>query len=501
MIRSLRYRLLLSASLCGMAVLGMLGFSVYAAMQHFLIREFDASLRSDAHLLITMLELPDGKVDLNFSRHQLPDYVQEGDHARFFQVWRNDGSTLEKSPTLKEGEMSQIPLTSGETAVEMALPNGRMGRAVSVNFIRIRRNEDKALIPSRTVNILAAAEPVDVNHTLSLLRWMLTILGLLAVLIMCVTMLQVVARGVRPVKRLANQIESMHETDLSRRLPRDDVPTELTPIVDKLNGLLGRLDGAFAREKSFTADVAHELRTPLTGLRMTLEVCRSRSREPAAYEAALDECRGITDRMESMVESLLLLARSESGQVAIARQEVDLCRLVAQAWSTVQYRADRLNLSVSCDLPRDHEDPHPPQGSVDLHVETDAEKLAIVLRNVMDNAVSYVNPGGQVRILARRDGNSAIIEVANTGSQVSEADAARLFERFWRGDVSRSDANIHCGLGLSLCHRLMTLLRGGITVETAKGGDFIVRLSIPAQPKSASGPSPVGASAPSAARA
>lgn len=489
MTRSLRYRLLISTSLCGVAVLGMLGVSVYAAMQHFLLREFDASLHSDANLLITMLELDDGKVDLNFSRHQLPDYVQ-GEHIRYFQAWRSDGSVMERSPSLKDDNLQRIPPTSGETAVEMALPSGKIGRAVSVNFVRIRRQEDRRLVPARTVSIIAAAEPVDVNHTLSLLGWMLTVLGLLAVMIMGVTMLQVVARGVRPVKHLASQIDSMHETDLGRRLPRDDVPTELTPIVDKLNGLLARLDGAFSREKSFTADVAHELRTPLTGLRMTLEVCRSRAREPAAYEAALDECRGITDRMESMVESLLLLARSDAGQVRVARQEVDLCHAVSVSWAAVQYRAQRLkSTSVSFDMPPA------------VAVQTDGEKLGIVLRNVMDNAVSYVDPGGKIRISLHEKGQSAVVEVANTGSQISAEDAPRLFERFWRGDVSRTETERHCGLGLSLCKRLMTLLGGTIAVETTKGGEFVVRLAIPNPGSAPTAPGPADASGPSVERA
>jgi signal transduction histidine kinase len=285
-------------------------------------------------------------------------------------------------------------------------------------------------------------------------------------MVMGIVLLRVVSEGVRPVNKLAGEIESLNETALGRRFSRAAVPDELLPVVDKLNGLMGRLEGAFAREKSFTADVAHELRTPLTGLRTTLEVCRSQPRESAAYETALDECRVITDQMEAMVESLLLLARSDAGQVVVAKQKLDLSELIAETWCLFEYRAQRSNVNVLFDMPQA------------VVIETDPDKMRIVIQNVLDNAVSYVDPGGQIRIAVHRRGNDAIAEIANSGSQIATEDASRLFERFWRGDVARTDAGAHCGLGLSLCQRLMNLLGGQIAVETAKGGQFVLRIHI-----------------------
>jgi two-component system sensor histidine kinase QseC len=486
-IRSLRYRLLIGASLCSAVVLALLGVSVYGAMRHALVTEFDSSLHADARLLTTMVDLDNGEADFDFRPDQMPEYESKH-HKRYFEVWRGDGKLMFRSRSLVEHDLPQLPPTTGEMATEIQLHNSRLGRAVSVSYTpRARGRDERRPIEVRSVNIVVAAAPIEVGNTLRKLGRMLTILCTTAVLLMGAVLLHVVGRGVRPIDHLANEIGSMKETDLTRRLPHDGVPTELTPMVDKLNGLLARLEAAFAREKSFTADVAHELRTPLTGLRMTLEVCRSRVREPAAYEAAIDECRGITDRMEAMVESLLLLARSDAGQVTVASQEVDLCQLVSQNWEQVQYRAQRLGLDVSFDMPES------------LPVSTDPEKLAIVLRNVMDNAVSYVDPMGKVRIVVAAGENQGIVEIANTGSQIATEDAPRLFERFWRGDSARSEANVHCGLGLSLCQRLMKLLGGEIDVETAKGGDFVVRLKLNRPSSEPTVPDSMDASAPSEA--
>ena len=286
-------------------------------------------------------------------------------------------------------------------------------------------------------------------------------------------LIRVVGQSLRPVTVLASEIGALRETDLSRRLASGAVPSELTSVVDKLNGLLTRLDQAFAREKAFTADVAHELRTPLAGLRSTLEVCRLRPRESSAYESAIDECRGIVDRMEAMVESLLLLARSDAGQVAIECRDADLGTLVSQTWAQFEYRASRRGLNVT------RQTPSP------CLAATDPDKLQIVLHNLMDNAVSYVNEGGSICINVHSIAAIPTIEIANTGSLIAASETPRLFERFWRGGDARTDVGLHCGLGLSLTQRLMSLIGGEIDIKTTSGGQFVVSLKLPAATRAA----------------
>jgi signal transduction histidine kinase len=348
------------------------------------------------------------------------------------------------------------------------LPGGREGTAVWLDYTPANdeHDDEHPQTAGQPVTVLVAAEPIEVRHTLRLLGWLLTAACISAVVIMGTVLMRVVSAGVQPVKSLASEIESLTEADLGRRFPRGGVPDELLPVVDKLNGLLHRLEGAFTREKSFTADVAHELRTPLTGLRMTLEVCRSQPRKTLAYETAIDECRAIIDRMEAMVESLLLLARSDAGHMALARQPVELRQLILTSWALFQDRAEALGVMPSIDL------------SDSSVVETDGERLNMVLRNLLDNAVSYVNPGGKIRVTTHPEAGDVVIEIANTGSLIAAEDAPRLFERFWRGDIARTEAGTHCGLGLSLCRRLMDLLGGEISVTTSSGGEFVCQLRL-----------------------
>src|SRR5205823_192888 len=134
------------------------------------------------------------------------------------------------------------------------------------------------------------------------------------------------------------------------RLAVEEVPSELAPVVNRLNDLLTRLHAAFDRERSFTANVAHELRTPLAGLVTTLEVCRSRAREPQAYQAVIERCLGITQGLRSMIENLLTLARADSRQLQVHLEDVDVNAFLKQCWDEFELAAAARNLDVDWNL-------------------------------------------------------------------------------------------------------------------------------------------------------
>jgi two-component system, OmpR family, heavy metal sensor histidine kinase CusS len=464
--RSLRGRLLAETSLASVLVLGLLGLAIYAAMRQALLSDFNASLNTQARMLAGMLDQDGRDVTFEFDPQQMPDFLSPSRQC-YFELWRSDGRVLARSPSLGKADLPRSAASLG-TVGEVELPSGLRGKAITLVLTPDQQEQEDAgpAISPSPVTITVAGEPLAAQRTLRLLAGMLILLCAAAIVAMGAALTRVVRRGMRPVRKIAEDIESLRETDLDRRLSVESAPSELAPMLQRINGFLGRLEAAFAREKSFTADVAHELRTPLTGLRLTLEVCRSRPRDAAAYETAIDECRLITDRMEAMVQSLLLLARTEAGQVRIKPTEIDLAQMVSDCWRLYQGRADSRGVNVDLDVTQ----PCP--------ARADPEKLRIVVQNLMDNAVSYVNQGGRIQISVRSLNDRATMEIANTGSLVAAKNASLSFERFWRGDAARSDAGGHCGLGLSLSRRLARALGGEISLKTAEGGEFIVRLEL-----------------------
>ncbi|MGH7179932.1 MAG: sensor histidine kinase, partial [Tepidisphaeraceae bacterium] len=276
----------------------------------------------------------------------------------------------------------------------------------------------------------------------------------------------VIRRGMRPVKVLAQQIASIGADDLAARLEVVDVPVELSPIVARLNELISRLESAFDREKSFTSDAAHELRTPLAGLQAALEVSARERRDVEHFQRLVGECLNVVRQMHSMIDNLLLLARADAGQVPVTRTPVNIGRLLGESWARCRSLADQRGLKVAFEV------------ADDLVVPTDEEKLAIILNNLLDNAVHHANAAGRVDIDARASNGSVKIFISNTGSRVKAEDAQRVFDRFWRGDPSRSSNGRHCGLGLAVCRRLATALGSSIAVRSESDGMFVVQLSI-----------------------
>jgi signal transduction histidine kinase len=239
-------------------------------------------------------------------------------------------------------------------------------------------------------------------------------------------------------------------------------------VVDRINQMLSRLETAFARERAFTADVAHELRTPLAGLQTSLEVCSSLPREPREYQRVLGQCHRVTRQMQAMVDSLLVLARADAGNLLVKRTAFQLTTLIDEAWQPFTGRAEASGLKV------DRAD------DFDARVYSDRDKLRQALSNLFDNAVSYADEGGSVTISCDRgEAGSIALRVSNTGSKLSQEQADRACDRFWRGDAARTDTGTHCGLGLAITRELIAVLGGTLRVESTHDGRFIVDLILP----------------------
>jgi signal transduction histidine kinase len=248
------------------------------------------------------------------------------------------------------------------------------------------------------------------------------------------------------------------------------MPRELAPVVERLNDLLRRLADAFQRERTFTADAAHELRTPLAGLRSTLEVALSRPRESAEYREAMTECLAIVRRTDALVTSLLTLARLEGGQGPAHAEPIALAEAVRDALHPLEVRVAARRLAVNA------------QVAEDLRVAADRATLGTVLTALLENAAEYANEGGRIDIGAERTGRSVTLRVANTGCHLSDDDVSHVFERFWRGDTSRTDTGVHCGLGLAIVRRAAWSL-GGTATASASGDVFTIRIALPLQPQ------------------
>ncbi|MBN2561597.1 MAG: sensor histidine kinase N-terminal domain-containing protein [Phycisphaerae bacterium] len=458
--RTLKARLLAGTAAGTALVLVLSSVLLYALMRRSLWAEFDASLGSKARALAAMVEQDRDELELEFNESSFPEF-RSSQHAEYYELWLPDGQVFARSSSLGESDLERIEASPDKPTYQTTkLPDGRRGRLVGITFTPRQEDERDHARKPMSVTLVVGRETASIDGTLA--QFGLVLVGVCAAALLASVgiLAWFVRRGLRPVGDVASQIANVGEADLSARIRPAEIPGELQPIVDRLNGLLARLESAFKREKTFTADVAHELRTPLAGLRSTLEVSLSRQREADAHRKAMTDCLAVSRQMQQMVENLLGLARADANQLEVVREPVELGELLRECWAPLASRAVERGLQIDWKL------------AEACNLNTDRSKLQLVLHNVLDNAVAYADQGGQISVASHADDGRVAISVTNTGSVLTQEQAERSFDRFWRGDTSRVATGEHCGLGLSLCQKMMMLLGGSISVTSTGKGTF-----------------------------
>lgn len=467
MMRSLESRLLLGVGISSALVLIASGVVLYLLMRHALINEFDSSLAETVRTLAALVESDEGRIRSEMAEREMAQFARDN-RPDYYQMWSSDGTTLERSNRLIDAD---LPRLAGRVEFPqfafMTLPDGRPGRIVELTFVPAwdgLNDEKKDIergaksIPSndrlnaKTVTLAIARDTIDLDRSLSRIQRMLALVLSAAVVVALLTAMLIVRLGLKPLRTTATQIAEIDGNTLSTRLDASSAPAEVRSVVERLNGLLDRLEGAFQRERAFSANVAHELRTPLAGLRSTIEVALTKPRQTQDYQRVLDECLAICQTTESLTENLLVLARLDAGQCQLQSHAVALDELLRKTWSPLVARAKSRGLRVVW------------QVGNELKLNTDLALLSLVLRNLLDNAVSYTNDNGQIEIDASMANGVATIKVRNSTVGLSPEMADRVFDRFWRADASRGETGEHAGLGLSLCREATRVLGGNLVV-------------------------------------
>src|SRR4051812_9728550 len=375
---TLRARLFLGTSLATAAILLAAGVLLYVSVRASLFAEFDMALKSSAEALAALTEQAGTDVRMEPEVHALLDYTQKRRVPDYFSTWVDGDHLIAASDSLAGQPLAHpTPAVGASITTAVTLPDGTPGRQTTMSFVPAIEDPPGHITPGTHVATVAVA-----RHTRDLDRKLLRLLGLLTAVITLATlgaagaMLLVVRRGLRPLGLLAGRIETIGTDNLSQRVELSAAPPELTVVALRLNELLERLELTMSRERRFTADVAHELRTPLAGIAVLLDVCATRPRTTDEYERTLDKCQRIVRGMHAMVESLMTIARADAGQLPITISPVPLAALVHDCWLAFKPAAAAKEIKGTFDI-----DP-------ELTLNTDAEKLRMVMNNLVDNAVS-----------------------------------------------------------------------------------------------------------------
>ncbi|MEX0702976.1 MAG: heavy metal sensor histidine kinase [Planctomycetales bacterium] len=276
-------------------------------------------------------------------------------------------------------------------------------------------------------------------------------------------------RALRPVQEMSRTARRITADRLHERIAVDNPHDELGTLAVTLNEMIERLERSFTEMQRFTADAAHELRTPLAVIRNEAEVALRSARSPEEYCRVLENLLEETDRLSTMADQLLFLCRQDAGLQPKANGSVPMAELLADVVSNMQLVAQdkRVVLSLQEDEP--------------CLLTGDGRQLRRLFYNLLDNAIKYTSAGGRVSVTSRREADSLIVVVADTGIGIPVEHLPRIFDRFYRIDPARSDELDGAGLGLSICCSIVRGMGGKISVESAvgRGTKFTVRLELP----------------------
>jgi signal transduction histidine kinase len=443
-VRSIRARLTVTLIAAVGCVLAALAVALYVAERDAAWQQHDDGLIARATALAAIGERESDGYELD-----LPAMP-----GAFAEAWRPDGRVLARSP----GLVGDLPVRTG--AFDLQLPDGRTGRAFGLRF---SPRDEQSRAPTELVLVLAeGTEGVEAAGRAVRTRFLA--LGIVALALVGALTAWTLARALRPLRALTAQLAHVNDRHLAVRLPLDGQPAEFAAPVRTLNELLERLDASFARERQFTANVSHELRTPLAALRILLEVS-ARSPQPDDVADAL----ALVVQMCGMVESFLMLARLDAGQLEIVRDRVALRSLVDACWKPHAAVAAERGLALRNLVPDD------------AAVTTDRDKLRMVIANLISNAVAYTAPGGWIEIAAGPGPGDAdagvVLDVIDSGPPVPADQLERVFDRMWRGDAARTASGVHCGIGLSLSRSLAGCLGMSLTAGIRGDGSMRFRLA------------------------
>ncbi|MBI3826225.1 MAG: HAMP domain-containing protein [Candidatus Rokubacteria bacterium] len=271
----------------------------------------------------------------------------------------------------------------------------------------------------------------------------------------------------RPIDQIVGRARMIGESALAERLPHPGTQDEMARLVETLNDMLARIEESFEAQRRFTADASHEFRSPLSRLRAELEVTLRRPRERAEYEEALQSCLGEVERLSHLTDELLILARLDAGGPPEAPRSVDLISILHEAVKRLGPQALHRNVALVMDIPPE------------LAVNVAPAALSHVVANVLDNAVKFSPPGGDVTVGVAIEGSSAVVAVSDTGPGIPEDEMPRLFERFYRGSAAHHMEAPGVGLGLAICRALVEGQGGRITVTSARGSGATFRIRLP----------------------
>jgi len=463
--KSIKFRLTLWYLAAVIVLLIVFGTVAYYLLSKNLYRSLDESLRARVIEIQSSIKFDGRQV-------QFEQKVSE-----LVMIYDADGNLMERlGPNVEFANIDRTvkeALFGNSSFVSASTPDGP-----DVRLYAAPLNLDSGT----RVALIVGRLPNDILSMLAIFRMVILNSSIFVVILTGVGGLFLADRTLKPVERITDIARGIGESDLSRRI---DIQTEdeLGRLAETLNGMIARLEEAFKKQQRFVADASHELRTPLAIIQAEASLALEKRRPQADYGRSLELVSQEVDHMSDVVGKLLLLARSDAGIETLDFDYVNVADLMTELSQDVEAMAQDKGLGF-CLGPMDG-----------MKVRGDRTKLRQLFLNILDNAIRYTPGGGSITVSLARNEGRAVLSVADTGIGIPGEHLPFIFDRFYRVDKARTNAEGGTGLGLAIASSIAKMHGGEIKIESQVGRGTTVRIVLPladTQSPPWTAPTPIG---------
>ena len=360
----------------------------------------------------------------------------------FVEFYDNNKLLIDKSPNLKSSNLKLFPKSNNEFI------------DTKLNNIPVRQIQTSIINKGEVVGYLVVAMSLEDFEIVLILKNILLITFPLILILLFLIARFFAGRSIKPVRTIIETSSQITKDNLQTRIPLPQNKDELYVLSENINNLLSRIENAIDREKQFTSDASHELRTPLAVIKGTMEVLIRKPRNQQEYEEKIQFCISEVDRLNHMVDQLLLLARFENQKQNVKQETIYLNALVLDNLTRFSEKSESKKLKIKTEFTEDY------------YLISDNYLVSIIISNLISNAIKYSNPNGEITIELGKTNDEVTFSITDFGVGIAKNDLDKIFNSFYRSDVSNHPEIKGTGLGLSIVKRLCDLLKLEIAVES-----------------------------------
>lgn len=434
---------------------------LYYKLKGFVLHQVDGKLKGTLHTISNLIILEDslGQLDMELWElsHVATGEFSEKSSGHYYQIISEDGEILVKSPSLTlAGKNLPILHTAKESLTTVTGFNNEL---IRIAYSPIKVSSGKTLI------VEIGDSLADTHMLLNSFRNIIVVVLPITFLIAGLVSLFIISRALNPVNKLSSRISKITESNLNERIEEAGMVSELIPFVRSFNTMIGHMEEAFARQRRFLSDASHELRTPTTIIKGYCDVTLRKERSREEYKTTVEKIHNTVNRMCDIINRILVISRLDNKTLQIKCETIDLQEIIMDVLKLVEPAS--LEKGVKINL-RERS----------IKLEGNRESFIEVFTNILENAIKYNRPGGNVDIEMSEKDDQAIISIKDTGIGIPSDEIPRIFDRFYRVDASRGQAS-GSGLGLSIAKAIVEVHGGKIEVDSIVGKGSIFTVYLP----------------------